>query len=302
MVIQKALSRAGYVLDDEIDKSIPCCKVAFGGRHKDLKSPDNVKMTCDTMFCAIGKECVEMSGKPECECIEKCTGTEKPVCGSNGVTYKTECHLHQAECLNKENEAIMMVAPFSCEEGKKKEKDLTDNIEKDGKKVKPVICMQVERDELRRNISMWIKTKLGVEYEEVSYKGLLLKYFSSLDVNNDGGLDTLEFIKIMDTETDIIKTIPGDSNPVLRGLCVDEVIAVTDYNSDYKLEFDEFHDCLNPGFIQPKQFCEVNGMKYEDGEDILKECNTCKCSCGNWVCTSIKCDEDNNTAREKMLP
>lgn len=43
------------------------------------------------------------------------------------------------------------------------------------------------------------------------------------------------------------------SNPILRGLCLSELMAITDVNSDYKLEFDEFHKCLHPSFYPPKE-------------------------------------------------
>ena len=75
--------------------------------------------SCDTVFCALGKECVMKNKQPDCECIEKCHGPYSPVCGSDGVdltTYKSECHLYKAGC-EKENTTITLVAEMSCEKG-----------------------------------------------------------------------------------------------------------------------------------------------------------------------------------------
>lgn len=43
------------------------------------------------------------------------------------------------------------------------------------------------------------------------------------------------------------------TNPILRGLCLSELMAITDENADYKLEFDEFHRCLDPEFHPPQE-------------------------------------------------
>ena len=75
--------------------------------------------SCDTVFCALGKECVMKDKEPVCECIEKCQGPLKTVCGSDGTkltTYDSECHLYKAGCESK-NITITMVAEMSCEEG-----------------------------------------------------------------------------------------------------------------------------------------------------------------------------------------
>jgi len=278
--------------------------VAFGGRLQDLKTEDQEMISCDNLYCAEGSECVDKYGKPQCECVESCMESDKPVCGSNGThtkTYKSECYLFQEACQT--GDSISVVAPMSCEEEKENEKVLTKTIEEDEKKVKPVVCMQKGRDALRAEVMKFLKDELDVE-DEISYKGLLLKYFSSLDSNNDGALDTIEFMKIIDGEVSVAELLSGkpSSNAIVRGLCFTELMAITDYNSNYKLEFEEFHDCLNPTFNPAKEFCECDGRKYNDGNDIPKSCNTCKCACGHWVCTNMKCDEEeNNSARVKVL-
>ena len=43
-----------------------------------------------------------------------------------------------------------------------------------------------------------------------------------------------------------ILTKDKHTNPLLRGLCADALIAITDINSDYMLNFEEFTKCLDP--------------------------------------------------------
>lgn len=39
----------------------------------------------------------------------------------------------------------------------------------------------------------------------------------------------------------------------LRSLCVDALIELSDENADWKLSFDEFLNCLKPGFNPPEK-------------------------------------------------
>jgi len=256
------------------------------------------KQNCDTVFCALGKECVMHGGEPECECIERCNNPDSPVCGSDGdnlTTYRSECHLYKTAC-EAENTTITLVATVSCELVENEDLEISKNIEKDEQKQKPVVCMEKDRDGVRLAIIKWISSKLEVDIIDVSYKGLLMKYFHSLDNDTDGALDTMEFMKLLDEDVSITEILKQDvyENPILRGLCSTELIAITDINSDYKLEFEEFHKCLDPAFDPPKSKCELGGTKYKDGEDIQAECdNTCKCACGHWVCTHLPCDYSN---------
>jgi len=276
--------------------SICLWSVVICGRLQDL---DTDRITCETMFCANGQECTEQNGIPECTCVERCIGKAEPVCGTNGThmkTYSSKCELYRQACLMKDTQSITMVSDMSCEEGKMKEKKMTEDIEKDEKKQKPIVCMQKDRDALRDSIMKFIGKELDMDHKDISYKGLLLKYFFTLDINDDGALDTEEIMAIVDD--DMLSTEElRSSNVLFRGLCMGELIAITDYNSDYKLEFDEFHECLNPSFKPPVEKCESYGMKYDEGDDIPIDCNTCKCACGHWVCTHITCKKSDNTVR-----
>lgn len=48
-----------------------------------------------------------------------------------------------------------------------------------------------------------------------------------------------------------MKTLNNYSPP--RSLCVDALIELSDENADWKLSFDEFLNCLKPGFNPPEK-------------------------------------------------
>ena len=58
--------------------------------------------------------------------------------------------------------------------------------------------MEKDRDGLRLGIIKWISMKSDFDVKTMSYKGLLLKYFLSLDTDNNQALDTVEFMKLID--------------------------------------------------------------------------------------------------------
>jgi len=259
--------------------------------YDDFESREN--QSCDQVFCALGKECVMKNKEPVCECIERCQGPLKPVCGSDGAnltSYDSECHLYKAGC-EKENGTITMVAEMSCDKVTQGDHKISEELEKDDKKTKPVVCREKHRNSIRLAIIEWISKKTKVDVEGMSYKGLLMKYFLSLDADNDQALDTMEFMKLLDEDASITMALEHNhKNPILNGLCSTELIAITDKNSDYKLEFEEFRNCLDPEFEPPKEKCELHRVQFEDGEDIPTECdNICKCACGHWVCTHNPC-------------
>lgn len=44
-----------------------------------------------------------------------------------------------------------------------------------------------------------------------------------------------------------------NSGVFYRSLCVDALIELSDENADWKLSFDEFLNCLRPGFNPPER-------------------------------------------------
>lgn len=45
-----------------------------------------------------------------------------------------------------------------------------------------------------------------------------------------------------------------------RSLCVDALIELSDENADWKLSFDEFLNCLKPGFSPPEKSKSLSVM------------------------------------------
>ena len=59
--------------------------------------------SCDSVRCDEGKRCVlDQNGLPHCiYCSDTCRtphGTRRMLCGADGVTYPSSCHLFKATC------------------------------------------------------------------------------------------------------------------------------------------------------------------------------------------------------------
>lgn len=54
---------------------------------------------CINVLCHAGQECVVVDNNATCMCKESCPDHEKPVCGSNGITFPNHCELHRTSCL-----------------------------------------------------------------------------------------------------------------------------------------------------------------------------------------------------------
>lgn len=250
------------------------------------EEPRSKSKICANVFCGAGRECaVTEKGEPTCLCIEQCKPHKRPVCGSNGKTYLNHCELHRDACLT--GSKIQVDYDGHCKEKKSASPSAS-----------PVVCYQANRDELRRRLIQWLEAEIipdGWFSKGSNYSEILDKYFKSFD-NGDSHLDSSEFLKFVEqNETAINITTYADqeNNKLLRSLCVDALIELSDENADWKLSFQEFLKCLNPSFNPPEKKCALEDETYADGAETEVDCNRCVCSCGHWVCTAMTCDGKN---------
>jgi len=263
--------------------------IAVSLATKEVK--DESPMTCDTTFCAKGQECVEDKNGAYCDCVKRCREPPSAVCGTDSKTYVNECELHKKAC--ETNQEIEVAARMSCKEEAEVISEALDSM-KSKDMPRPVVCLEKDRNSIRKATIDWLKAQeLELAIEKISYKGLLKQYFDILDEDADGTLDTMEFMKLLERNETITEALSADaeSNPILRGLCVDALIEITDEDSDFKLAFEEFHKCLDPDFQPPHQKCSLEGVNFEDGQEVPMSCNTCKCACGHWICTTLTCED-----------
>ncbi|KAK3569416.1 hypothetical protein QTP86_029324, partial [Hemibagrus guttatus] len=161
----------------------------------------------------------------------------------------------------------------------------------------PVVCYVGDRNELRRRVIEWLQTEVvpdGWFNKGSNFTDILLKYFKNYD-NGDSQLDSAEllnFIQHNESAVELHSYAEEENNRLLRSLCVDALIELSDQNADWKLSFDEFLNCLRPGFNPPEKKCALEDETYEDGAETQVDCNLCVCACGNWVCTAMTCDGD----------
>ena len=73
-----------------------------------------VSAPCETYFCAFGAVCFVdlVTTKPYCQCQNQCPTVFAPVCGSDNVTYASECLLEKASCVHQKR--IRIKKPGVC--------------------------------------------------------------------------------------------------------------------------------------------------------------------------------------------
>ncbi|XP_068127063.1 follistatin-related protein 1 [Hyperolius riggenbachi] len=248
------------------------------------EEPKSKSKVCANVFCGAGRECaVTEKGDPTCLCIEKCKSHKRPVCGSNGKTYLNHCELHRDACLT--GSKIQVDYDGHCKEKTSETPAAT-----------PVVCYQTDRDDLRRRVIQWLEAEIipdGWFSKGSNYSEILNKYFKSYD-DGDSRLDSSELLKFLEqnqTALNITTYQDQETNKILKGLCVEALIELSDENADWKLSFNEFLKCLNPEFQPPEKKCALEDETYEDGAETQVQCNRCVCACGNWVCTAMSCEE-----------
>ncbi|XP_077985511.1 follistatin-related protein 1-like [Glandiceps talaboti] len=246
--------------------------------------------------CGAGRECAETEdGEPTCVCIKACEDKHRPVCGTNGKSYDNHCQLHREACV--EGIKIHVQHDGHC----------ANKPSPTPESVKPVVCYQNDRDLLRQKLIDWMvanEVPAGWFKEGKTYKDIIKMFFEKFDETADGNLDSNEMLTfVMANTTASNITRDGESeNAILRGLCVDALIDISDDDADWLLNLEEFEKCMNPEFKPAVRSCSLEDKAYHDGAVTKVNCNSCVCACGNWVCTAMSCDEkeDSMDKMEKL--
>ncbi|MBN3281800.1 FSTL1 protein, partial [Polyodon spathula] len=202
--------------------------------------------------------------------VQQCKPHKRPVCGSNGKTYRNHCELHRDACLT--GLKIQVSHDGHCEEKK------TDKAA-----ASPIVCYLADRNELRSRVIEWLETEVvpdGWFSKGSNYTEILHRYFKLAN--------SFKILAIV-VHT-LVYIFQYRFLTCIRSLCVDALIELSDENADWKLSFNEFLNCLKPGFNPTEKKCALEDETYEDGAETQVECNRCVCACGNWVCTAMTCD------------
>ena len=67
---------------------------------------------CSFHECKSYQDCVVNNNAAKCQCPRKCPSTNKPVCASNGKSYKSECYMRVKACKNKKD--LVVVRKGNC--------------------------------------------------------------------------------------------------------------------------------------------------------------------------------------------
>lgn len=80
--------------------------------HTILNSHAFLSGSCTDVKCGVGKTCVMRSGKPKCICSPNCKRhdglrVKGPVCGTDGVSYKSHCRLKKRSCRTRDQSLVI---------------------------------------------------------------------------------------------------------------------------------------------------------------------------------------------------
>ncbi|XP_023225302.1 agrin-like isoform X1 [Centruroides sculpturatus] len=122
---------------DPVSKQCPCkpgvgglrcdrCEPGYWGLHKIAEGNSGctqsvarpVSGSCDQLKCSHEAICREKKGRAQCVCDIKCTSEESPnpVCGSDGVTYGSECQMRLFSCRYQKAITVLSYVPCKADD------------------------------------------------------------------------------------------------------------------------------------------------------------------------------------------
>ncbi|XP_046551598.1 follistatin-related protein 1-like [Haliotis rubra] len=259
--------------------------VGLQSAEADKKSGGHRSRKCGTKRCRAGQQCsTGPDGEKTCICRKVCSQRKLLTCGSDGRTYYNKCELHRIACV--EGRKLKINHKGACPSNN----DVPVNgvEKKSGKQNPPLVCYQVQRDELRRLLVDWIKHRAVSEGTPLTLT--VKQLFRECDHDKNSILDADEMLQCLEvSKTDIKDT---DAH-ILRALCIDALISAASVKQNWVLKEPELRKLLQPNnFVAPPKDCQLEDKQYKDGDETQVDCNVCVCACGDWVCTGAPCGKD----------
>ncbi|XP_063269754.1 follistatin-related protein 4 [Prinia subflava] len=186
-------------------------------RRKVLYGQDRLHASCEKKFCGRGSKCVlnRDTRQPECRCVQDCSSSYMPVCGSDGRFYENHCQLHRASCLQRKK--IYIIHSKDCF-------------------FKGDACTMADYSRLK-SILLDLQARRqsppsSLAKDRAAQKRFLIEeLFKHLDLNSDGHLSSSELAQLMKED------LAGD----LLGCTLEDLLQFDDYNNDGRLTLQELY-------------------------------------------------------------
>jgi len=246
------------------------------------------------------------------DCVSSCRPLDRPVCGTDGVSYDNTCKLHQEACLS--GKRVNVDYHGYC----KSDVDYalktfgysttttpphTTTVEGSTTTFTPAnlaVCYGAQRDALRDAIIRgWVDAAPSLPWYTpgMSYKDSLSGHFFACDVDRDYKLRPDELLDCFSKAPFV--TLRDQDQLITRTLCIDAMIEDVDLDKDWRLSVSEFTTLLDPMHHLSVRNCSLEGKSYSDGAEVQVDCNHCVCATGSWVCATRDCPPSTPASTEQ---
>jgi len=248
------------------------------------------------------------------DCVSVCRPVDRPVCGTDGVSYDNICKLHQEACLQGKRVSVdyhgycksdvdyalktfgystttTSTPPSTTTVGGSTTATSSGNL---------AVCYGAQRDALRDAIIRgWVDSVPNLPWYTpgMSYKDSLSGHFFACDVDRDYKLRPDEMLDCFSKAPFV--TLGDQDQLITRTLCIDAMIEDVDLDKDWRLSVSEFTTLLDPMHHLSVRNCSLEGKSYSDGAEVQVECNHCVCATGSWVCATRDCPPSTPASTEK---